>query len=523
MHFSLRTKIILIGLIVILGLVFRCPTVPHEIGRDSFDIHSIANSVSTFGYAKWWIHPLSIGGFYPYSYASAAPFLLSGISQCTGINMEWTIWLFSVFIGLFSAFTAYLLAGAIRDDDIFKYLVAFAYSTSTGILYFTTWTVSTRGLFIVLFPLFIYSLLKCRASLKYVPFTLVLFIVLLVTHHLFYFAVPTLVSYVIVLIFYKLNKHVSFGKIPKNIVYLALPICFLGTFLIPFFTRTFIEAGSRYEYLGVMASSYGRMIGLLIVFSVSGLGYLLLKRDKIFEEWFLIVTLLTLAPLAYMIIYARWGLLCFAFLVIGIALTNVANIKTRTSGKKKYTASLLVVILLLSIIFTGYYQYLHFLNDPNPDKRYMEEKTYVGALWIKDNIATHKKVYAERKYIYLRVFATSEVPTLTGSGVPDLAYDLVDPNELEIRQVHSPLSFEFYLHDFPYKVVGSDTAWDVEAIEVTDITHHGDYAYRLTSSYNLSYYVENKNRKSVFSRSVEQTKNNLYDNGKIGIWHLDAL
>ena len=146
---------------------------PHEIGMDSFDIHSIANSVSTFGYAKWWIDPAAIAGFYPFSYASLVPFVLSGISQCTGINMERTIWLFSAFIGLFSAFTAYLMAGAIRDDDIFKYLVAFAYSTSAGILYFTTWTVSTRGMFEIAQPeaVVISALLIHIIAIGATPFT----------------------------------------------------------------------------------------------------------------------------------------------------------------------------------------------------------------------------------------------------------------------------------------------------------------------------------------------------------------
>lgn len=520
MKFSNHTEFVLVLLLIILSIIFHYPTTPHELGKDSFEIHSIANSVSTFGYAKWWIHPASIGGFYPYSYASAIPFILSSISQCTGMNMEGTIWLFCVLIGIFSAFTAYLMAGAIRDDDFFKYLVAFAYSTSTGILYFSTWTVSTRGFFIVLFPLFIYSLLKSRASFKYIPFTLILFIILVLTHHLFYFAIPVVVSYFIVSIFYKLNRHVSFGRIPKNIVYFALPMCFLGMFLIPFFTRTFIEGGSRYEWLKIISLAYGRMIGPLIVFMVGGFGYLLLKRDKNFEDWFLMVVLLILSPLIYINVYSRWGFLPFAFLVIGIALTNVDSVKTQT-WKKKYIASLLVVILLLSVIFTGYYQYLHFLNEPNPNKRYMEERTYIGALWIKDSIDIHKNVFAAPR-ICLRVFATSEVPTFTGAYTADMAYGFVDPDKLEVKLIRSPLSIGFYLHS-PYRVVNHTyTDWYVEAIAEGDINTRRSWAYRSTSKYNLSYYVENRDAFiSTFTRSVQQTKYSVYDNGKIRIWCLD--
>ena len=169
---------ILLACLLALNMILRYPATPHEIGWDTFGIHILANSISEFGWAKWLVHPLSIGGFYPNSYASAVPFLVSGISQCTGIDMEWTVWLSSTLMGFFAIFFAYILAGAIRDEDLFKFLVAFGYSVAPGLLYFSTWQLSTRGLFIVLLPLFIYLLLKTRDSLKYVPLAIILFMVL---------------------------------------------------------------------------------------------------------------------------------------------------------------------------------------------------------------------------------------------------------------------------------------------------------------------------------------------------------
>ena len=518
MKFSKHTVFILVLLLITLNIIFRYPTTPHEIGWDSFEIHCMANSVSEFGLAKWWIHPASIFGFYPYSYASTVPFILSGISQCAGVDMEWVIWLFCVLIGIFSAFTAYLMAGAIKDDDIFKYLVAFAYSTSTGILYFTTWTVSTRGLFIVLLPLFIYLLLKCRISIfKYGTLTSILFVALLTTHHLFYFIAPVVIAYLVVTIFYKLKNHIKFDKIPKKFVYFTLPICFLGMFVIPFFTRGLIKTGSRYGWLlETQLPEYARMIGLLGIFIVGGLSYLMFKHNKSFEEWFLVIALLGLTPLLYVGKYTKWVFLSFAFLLIGVALTNIAKIKIRTE-KKKYSTFIVIILLLLSISFTGYYQYLHFLNNPNPNKRYMEEGTYIGALWIKDNINKDKNIFSE-SYISLRVFSTSEVPTFTGSGVPDMAYGFVNPNKLEITQIHSPLSVNFYLHE-PYRpnISTSWRDWKIRTSAIDD-----PWARRLIPEYNLSYYVDNEDISNALSRSLQQAKNDVYyDNGKIHIWQLN--
>ena len=518
MKFSKHTTYALVALLIILNIIFRYPTTPHEIGWDSFAINVLANSISEFGYAKWWIHPASIGGFYPYSYASAVPFLISGISQCTGIGMQWIIWLFCVLIGIFSASTAYLMAGAIKDDDVFKYVVALVYSTSTGLLYFTTWTVSTRGLFIVLLPLFIYLLLKCRISIaKYSTLTLILFVVLLIIHHLFYFIIPIVVSYLIVIIFYKLKIHVRFDKIPKSVVNFALFACFFVMFVIPFFIDSFIGVESRYAMEKIQYIEYARMIGFPIIFMIGGFSYILLKPVKNFEEWFLLIVLLGLTPMLHIEIYTKWFFLAFACLLIGVALTNI--VKTTIKKKKGVTSIIIVILLLSTISFAGYYQFVHYSNDPDPRTRYMEDKTYIGALWIKDAIDKDKNMIVT-SFISHRVFSISEVPTLTGMGVVDLAYGFVDPNKLEITQSCSPLSTAFYLHS-PYKVVNhSNTAWHVKAIHGGDINDYRSWTYRSTSKFNISYCVDNKDFPYIFTRSVQLTKNNLYDNGKIRVWHL---
>ncbi len=160
MEFTNRVWLVLWACLIILNVIMRYPATPHEIGWDTFGIHILANSISEFGWARWWVHPLSIFGMYPYSYASSIPFLVSGISQCTGIDMEWTAWLVCMLTGIFSILFAYVMAGAINDDDVFKFLVAFGYSISPIILTYSTWQLSTRGLFMILLPISIYSIIK---------------------------------------------------------------------------------------------------------------------------------------------------------------------------------------------------------------------------------------------------------------------------------------------------------------------------------------------------------------------------
>ena len=469
MKISKRSKYALIALLIILNIIFRFPITPHEIGWDSFAIHSLANSISSFGFAKWLIHPLSIFGLYPYSYASAVPFLLSGISQLTGIDMEWTIWLFCVLIGILSAFTAYIMAGAINDDDIFKYLVALVYSTSLGILYFTTWTVSTRGLFIVLLPLFIYLLLRCHTSMqKYSTLTLVLFVILMTTHHLFYFIAPVVMSYFIVIIFNRLKGSIRFAKVSENFISLVLLAFFPLMFLIPFFTRTFIEVGSRYIWLNEIFLSYARFIGILIIFAVGGFIYLLSKHKKSFEEWFLLLTLLFLTPLLYVGTYMKWVFLIFAFILIGIGLSNVAKMYEQ---KKKCIFSVIVAVLLLSACVSAFYQIKYYtIDEPWYNERYMEDSTYTTALWVKGY--TNGTVTATDYVMNRRIYAISEVPTFVGSEINALIYDYVNlsEQEFEVRPINSE-DFAFFF-DSPYIRVKparfTDQSWYWHALQLFD-------------------------------------------------------
>lgn len=539
MQFSLRTKVVLLGLLVLLGFVFLVPTTPHEIGWDSFSVHLMANSISEFGYAKWWLHPASIMGSYPYSTSpSAVPFLLSGMSQGTNINMESTILLYSLFLGIFSVFGAYLMAGVIWNNDIFKFLVTIVLSTSQGIITFSTWTATGRTLFVILLPFFIYLLLKTRTfKVRFSILTFIILALFATTHHYIYFIIPIVISYLIIVMIYILEKHIKSIRIPENIANFVMLGGFLIMFSIPYLYRSiwwgdpelmrsaYVGANSIYVWIfDVMLKNYIRYIGFLIIFVVGGYAYLVLKRNKKFEEWFLLLCLVCLAPISYIVTYAKWFILPFSSLLIGVALTNIAILGMRKrphiEEKRKYATAFVIILLLFSVSFTGYYQYLHFLNNPSQEKRYMEERTYIGALWIKDNIDKEKNMIGER-HINHRVFSTSEVPTLTGIGAADLTYGFVNPQKIEVKQIYSPLSLEFYLHD-PYKAINhTKTDWCVRAIERSDINNHHSRAYRLTSLFNLSYFVENKNLDNTFTRSVQQTKECLYDNGKIRIWHLN--
>ena len=139
-------------MLVTLNLLMRNLLATHEIGTDSFEMHMLANSLSIFGEARWWEHPLSIIGMYPNSYASAISFLTSGSSQMTGLSIENAIYYYSLIGSIFVIYASYTVAGLVYKNDFFKFIVAYVYSLSPGIIEYTTWTAQGRSFVLVNAP-----------------------------------------------------------------------------------------------------------------------------------------------------------------------------------------------------------------------------------------------------------------------------------------------------------------------------------------------------------------------------------
>ena len=526
MKFSKKIKIVLFTLLIALIIILHIPFFPHECGADTYIMHILANSVSEFGCAEWWVNKLSIFGLYPYSECSAVPFVLSGISQCTGIDIEKVILLFCMILGLFTIFAAYIMAGEIIDDDLFKFLVAFGFSISPAILNYLVWSTTARSPFIALLPLFTYSLFKCRTyKLRYGFLTLILGILLFATHHLAYFLIPIFIGYFIVVIAYKLKSHIKFEsiKIPENFITFALVISFLVMLAIPFQTGHFI-VGSRYAApINIFLGNLPRYIGVLGIFAVGGFTYLLFKHDKRFEEWALLFILLFLTPFLYAQTYMKWFIPCFICLLIGIGLINIAKLDGQ---KRKYALTMIIIFLLLSVSFSGFYQHWRTKEGVRLFEDYTKESTYIAGLWVKENINNGSAI-SNDIMLGRRVFAVSRVPLFTGSGTADHAYGFVNVSEFQELKKRSITEEDFWFGG-PYEAIG----WESELYRREIL--RGSYEYyedRYSSRFNFTHVIEDKKlhgkftyhgiNPSKFIHDMYDKKNCIYDNGAVGGWNLN--
>ncbi|RLI54129.1 MAG: hypothetical protein DRP09_13905 [Candidatus Thorarchaeota archaeon] len=511
MRRSNKITVTLFGLLVVLNIILRFQVVSHEIGADSFFMHIMTNSLSEYGYAKWFLHPLSIFGLYPASYTSTMQFLLSGISQATGMEMRWVIFLYCAFIGLVSMFTAYLMAGEIFDNDLFKFLVTFGFSTSPAVLGYSTWTIPTRGLLIVLAPLLLYLLLRCRTSIKYVPLTVLLAAFLFATHHLFYFLIPAFFVLFILFTYSKLKSHINI-KIPEKLTLFAPITGFLAMYSIPFFTGHFIEH-SRYASIDV---SYVRYIGLLVIPAIGGLAYLIFKRDKRFGEWFLLLTLILLTTFIYEQTYMKWFLPIFVIPLAVIGLMNVL----RTREKRKYVLPAVIIFLLMTVGFSAYYQFIHFLPEPDANlinERYIEESTYSTGRWMKYNIINGSAISNDAT-LGTRICGASEtVHFLTTSTTVNQIYGFININISDFERY--PLTSEdFWFNGYKGRDIG-EYAWES--------VHR---MWKSPHEFNIRYMVENRKcsgricwHHGNYPQFLHHTyaQDCIYDSGSINIWLLN--
>lgn len=507
LSFSKGKKLLLFFFLIVLNLIIRFQVVSHEIGIDSFGVHILTNSLSEFGSAKWILSPLSFFGLYPLSYTSSVPFLISGMFQTTGMGMESIIFVYGLLLGILSVFSGYLFAKALYpENDLFQFISCFIFSLCPAVLTYTTWTIPTRGLFVILCPLILYLLLMIAKSYKFIPLVMVLAVFLYSTHHMFYFLSLSFVAFLFVYICYKFKSHFKSLMFVNNYNAFLIVVAFVLAFSIPFFTGKFLDV-SRYSPIYI---SYARYIGILLPLGLGGLFYLISSRKKTFGTVFLLVNLILLTVLIYKQTYMKWFIPIFFSPLISYGLVNIYA----SSIQKKH----IVIMLLLAsgVIFSSYYQFIHEYEDSSLNKRYLDESTFMSGSWIKNNM---KGVGISNDETFgFRIAAIAEyVHQITSSPTNNFIYGFATL-DVSSYKYHSITSEDFYYNTGTgTNSIGQELWYNYNSLK----QNPGDAG--------LTHYVENTNSNGYITWNHAPTKASLlselyvnepllYDNGKVRIW-----
>ncbi|KKG15982.1 hypothetical protein EO98_04570 [Methanosarcina sp. 2.H.T.1A.6] len=519
---SQRKKVIFFMLLIILNIILRIPSIPHEIGNDSYQIHALANSISESGTARWWVNSLSAFGLYSYSYASAVPFFLSGISQLSNLDMEKVILLYCMILGVFSIFTAYLMAGALYDNVLFKYIFAFFFSTSQGILQFTSFDASTRGMFMVMFPLIFYFLLKEDRLWRKSTFIIIFLVYLRSVHNFSYFALPLIFTMIIIYLGLKIKtitkKEIKITinseklDLLKKVNFIHIYIfLLLFTILAPFFMKLFV-VGSRYQYLIVIFITTARYVGPAIFFALGGLIYSIYKKEKGSDNWFILISTLFFIPISYSSTYGKFIIIPFVIFFIAIAFKNSLFI----ISSKKLNTLFIISIVMSSILFSSYYN--HYRTGDSQQNWYMDEKTNQSGIWARSYIPQNSHVFTTIGSIW-RMLAISnghiEFPSLPPL---ELVYGFVNEAEVLNNTLgNSYTSLDYYFEGPYYQQGGTSKLGEYEWVMNFDIKDRR--IQNFIEKYDIKYVVYDvRSRRGKIIGSVEENNDLIYDGDRIKIW-----
>ena len=529
-------------LLILLNIAVRIPVTPHGVGHDSFFIHWMAQSIMEEGSAMWLVHPASVFGLYPYSYPSFVPFLLATFSNIMGLEIETIILMTSISFGAIGVLFAYMLGKEFSGNELVAYLTAFCFSLSPIFINNTSWTTSTRGLFILLLPLILFLVLRYERTKdnRYLLLTLLFVLVEASVHRMFLLIVLFLVP---AYVFTKLYFHFKFKfresriiqSIDKRLCWLIL-VVFFAFFLLQFSnfelfrtnqytyrTGFFFTAGSVEDWMQGSLSKPILFLNMCIDYaSNSGILFFFLpvtlvlwlskikKREYKFKELFFVMSLLSGSFVLMMGTYVT-----LLYLPIFSLLSGIGLVKSIDFFKNKRNGNYLFIsILIVSLIFSCFMICHWRSNIAEEQKAWMQDNTFHAAKFIEQNSILGDSVMTSNALLRRRIISNSYVPIFPLYGPQLLVYDYIDKDKLNAKFhiVPSPNTDYFWVTDTPMHTKGD---W---AILITSEIDSAS-ASNVINKYNLKYVIEINESKyisiyprRIFYKDLCESENKIYDN-----------
>jgi hypothetical protein len=286
-------------------------------------------------------------------------------------------------------------------------------------------------------------------------------------------------------------------------------------------------------------------IGILILFGLVGLLFLLRKRNKDFGELFVLVALLFLTSISALGLYVSLFILPFASVLIAIGLLESIRIVERsvTTNKLKDKAvtnngntktkvivfSLITISLIFSTCFSIYMinRHMRLPIGETGDTTWMNDGTYNTGLFLKKG-GENKPFLSNDGIIAGRIHAVSGVPSFSG-GIYGLINGFINKEELETRfkrlsEIKPMSKRQFYLLVTRPNI--DRDVWRVYAYDCDD-----SRSKQITYKYDINYVVMNNNiigkktgwkyktYPSKYMMSIYKKETRVYDNNLESIWY----
>jgi len=183
---------------------------------DSYWLHAQAESIQLHESALWVYHPLSLFGYYPLSYPSGTMFYLATASEMTGLNMDQTVLITSILLGLWLAMWTVVIARRLSRSWVVGYVAGFITSLSPILINYTSYNAGGRVLVLVFTLPIIASMLHWydTRKTKYLFVSALLLLLAFLTHRTAQFILVFVLAFLLALLYTSLP--VIYSKCKKN-------------------------------------------------------------------------------------------------------------------------------------------------------------------------------------------------------------------------------------------------------------------------------------------------------------------
>lgn len=524
------------------SLVLRYPE-GHELGVDSFAIHTLAQSIDSVGRAVWTLNPLSYFGWYPASYPSGGPFLLAAIAPLSGVQMEEAILLETAVLGLIGVLSSFVMAMEFNRHAPFAIAVAFTYSLAPRFLDFTLWQASTRNLFMAVFPLFIWAILRLyrERNLRSGLFFVGSLFVLAASHRLVVLAIVVAAAFLFAIVLfeaYRILQRTRPGLVMRSAQRgitrwgaLSAAAATAAGFIVAtgvlsdYSTGELANGTSLQVELLNLSVSITRSVGLAAPLALIGLLYSPWLRAPNIRQAFAVLGLVTLVPTLLFRDYTGFYILPFLALFSGYALQALGK---RLEHRHRLRTSAYAVVVAAFIVTSGGILGYEVVHSPP-----LSPATYTAATYLRyasdgATIVCNEPITCSR---LAALGGFRMIPTAVGSfGHPSpevIIFGFYNQSEILSSIVPVALANLSINSDSLWSVVGLNPSEDYIRIVQSPV---GSIPQSLQTRYNISYYLETNSGfgiyfdeqgtplPSPFGRSAHMSAYLVYADGTERVW-----
>jgi hypothetical protein len=488
--------------------------------------------------------PLSLFGLYPMSYPSADPFLLAAFSQVSGVSVETAILLVSLALGVFGVFVSFGMAREFFNDNLFGVSVAFFYGLAPRLLNFTLWTSSSRGLFMILLPGFVWSIIRVMRDPKpkNVGMLIVILLLLGVTHHLTALLLAVLgagiASVILLLVLRVLRLNLPRATLTRPFRKMS-PYFALGVFvavasamvvnvgILSQYAQGELASGSSFSVeLFNLGVSLMRSVGLSLILAVAGLVILVHRKNKGISESLVLLSFLGLTPTLFLRAYTGFYILPFVTLLAGLTVVRLAAIQRRR----------IRVLLLAAAFATAGILSAGILRYEVNHSPMMSLDTYSTALYVK-SMTPGQVVLSNDGLRGVQVASTAGCAYLPVGGAstlfqsPELlAYRFFGPGEVIASLYRVSIGDIGLDSDSPFFTSSIQAEGDWVSImrsgygaQTEVMLRYHPTLYLETGMSNASFFAYGNTYASTFARTMYLSAYKIYDDGSQSIWSVDAV